>query len=82
MTSTASFDNGTGEPIPMSCPVSRGRSFPSFTRDVASDLVNLSELSGNSEGGRGADRTSLGVRSTPPFPRFSPWPDFLRVKLW
>lgn len=78
MISTVSFDNGTGEPMPMSWPVSRGRSFPPFIRDTASDLVNLSELSGNFEGGRGADLSSLGIRSTPPLPRLSPWPNFTR----
>ncbi len=78
MTPTASLESGTGEPIPMSFPVSRGRSFGSDVEaespslDSDSGLPSSSVLSLRCGGGAGADRSSLGVRSTPPLPRPAP----------
>lgn len=37
MMPTASADSGTGEPIPMSCPVSRGSNLVDATVDTGSD---------------------------------------------
>lgn len=37
MTCTASADSGTGDPIPISCPVSRGNSFRSTVAAEVSD---------------------------------------------
>lgn len=79
MTPTASVDNGTGEPIPISCPVSRGSSFvvvgcsPSGPMGFDKDS-GLSSKTRDSRwaGGAGAERSSLGTMSIPPLPSSLP----------
>ena len=83
MIPTASPDRGTGEPIPMSSPVSRGNSLccdPS--EDVSSNdpdvlesdsgLPCISVMDCKCGGGTGAERSLLGRVSMPPAPNFSP----------
>lgn len=78
ITPTASLDSGTGEPIPISAPVSRGSSLACsppaaldvFARD--SGLPPLSVSDARWAGGAGAYLSSLGVVSIPPLPRRSP----------
>jgi len=84
ITSTASFDRGTGDPIPISSPVSRGSSFGTFPVEpvwAGSVTWNLDNNSGfpvfwtsfcKWSGGAGANLSSLGVESMPSLPIFSP----------
>lgn len=77
---TASEDRGTGEPIPMSCPVSRGSNLglslePSVvpgTLESGNRSGLVSALNCKWEGASGAERSSLGTISMPPFPMFGP----------
>jgi len=87
--STVSDDNGTGDPIPISCPVSRGSN---LTLDFSSPSPSKSSGIGESVssegfrlsasgllslskcgGGAGAARCSQGITSTPPLPRLGPY---------
>jgi hypothetical protein len=98
ITCTASADNGTGEPIPISWPVSRGKSLGlgwdigvgvderedgSLLAGVAVDSTKSGAMGGvmrsvfcteslRWSGGAGAVRSSLGMMSIPPLPRFGP----------
>lgn len=67
ITVTASAESGTGEPIPISCPVSRGRGWDKG-RTVSAVSVPTS-CGGTTGGARSCD----GVVSMPPFPRFCPY---------
>jgi hypothetical protein len=77
---TASADSRTGDPMPISCPVSRGRGCDTeatdavlFSGDPAA-LVRVESVSDPTRcgGGTGGARSSDGVVSMPPFPRFGP----------
>jgi len=82
ITSTASFDRGTGDPIPMSSPVSRGSNFGTFpVEPVSAGSVTLDNNSGfpvlwtsvcKWSGGAGTNLSSLGVESMPSLPIFLP----------
>ena len=76
ITLTASAESGTGEPKPISSPVSLGRgSNAEDFEDPPSALVSTGrevDSDCTSAGASGAERTSLGVVSIPFRPRFSP----------
>ena len=75
ITLTASAESGTGEPKPMSSPVSLGRGLDAEGFEDPSALVSTGrEVDSHctSAGASGAERTSLGVVSIPFRPRFSP----------
>jgi len=77
---TASAESGTGDPMPISCPVSRGRGCDTEATDaaVAGDVVALVRVGSavsdptRCGGGTGGARSPDGVVSMPPFPRFGP----------
>ena len=77
---TASADNGTGDPMPISFPVSRGRGC-NEEADAVSVVGDATEWARAESavsvptrwvGATGAARSSDGVVSIPPFPRFGP----------
>lgn len=72
---TASADSGTGDPMPISFPVSRGSN--SGRGEEASGVLVAGAESALSDpsrcgGATGGARSSDGVASMPPFPRFGP----------
>jgi hypothetical protein len=77
---TASADNGTGDPMPISFPVSRGSGCDEDVAAVpvvggATELVRAESavsVPTRWAGATGAARSSDGVVSIPPFPRFGP----------
>ena len=66
ITRTASALSGTGEPIPMSSPVSRGKSF--LTGDNP-----FSDVGARWAGASGACLAKLGTLESPPQPTFAPF---------
>lgn len=77
ITLTASADRGTGEPYPISSPVSRGRGLDFDDPPSASVSTGrawaLSSFALSSVGSSGAVRVSLGTVSMPFRPRLSPY---------
>jgi hypothetical protein len=77
---TASADSGTGDPMPISFPVSRGSGCDEDAVEVAGigdafELVHVESavsVPTRCAGAAGGARSSDGVVSIPPFPRFGP----------
>ena len=76
---TASAESGTGDPMPISFPVSRGSGCDEDVEGAvvggASELVHVESavsVPTRWAGAAGGARSSDGVVSMPPFPRFGP----------
>ena len=74
ITPTASADSGTGDPMPISFPVSRGSGCDEDGAEVpvAGGVKSAVSVPSSWGGTTGGARSSDGVVSIPPFPRFGP----------
>ena len=74
ITPTASADRGTGDPMPISFPVSRGSGCDEdgVEEPVVGGVESAVSVPNSWAGTTGGARSSDGVVSTPPFPRFGP----------
>jgi hypothetical protein len=71
---TASADSGTGEPMPISFPVSRGSGCDEdgVEMPVVGGVESAVSVPTRWTGATGGARSSDGLVSRPPFPRFVP----------
>jgi hypothetical protein len=75
ITPTASADSGTGDPMPISFPVSRGSGCcdeDGVEVPVVGGVESAVSVPNSCAGTTGGARSSDGVVSMPPFPRFGP----------
>ncbi len=72
ITPTASADSGTGDPMPISFPVSRGSGCDEDGVEDVGGVESAVSVPSRWAGATGGARSSDGVVSIPPFPRFGP----------